>query len=140
MTGISFVGGGALLKHDDSVSGTASASRIWIMGAMGAAAALGAWGYAVVLAIVNFVVIRNFARLKHHPGDQRRNDDAKDDGGCRAYRGSLRSGAAPVPTRMMIDAGNKRITRNPGLSHRRCAKQLGKHVSTIGQWLCAACE
>ena len=42
MTGISFVGGGALLKHDDSVSGTASASRIWIMGAMGAAAALGA--------------------------------------------------------------------------------------------------
>lgn len=52
LTGIGFVGGGAILKHDDSVSGTASAASIWIMGAIGTATAMWAWGYAIAFTAV----------------------------------------------------------------------------------------
>ncbi len=64
MTGIGFVGGGAILKHDDYVSGTASAASIWVVGAMGAAAGFGYWGHAVALAALNFAVVRLLGRLK----------------------------------------------------------------------------
>ncbi|MEG3191845.1 MgtC/SapB family protein [Lysobacter sp. D1-1-M9] len=64
MTGIGFVGGGAILKHDDYVSGTASAASIWVVGAIGAAAGFGYWGHAIVLAILNFAVFTWFGRLK----------------------------------------------------------------------------
>lgn len=64
MTGIGFVGGGAILKNDNSVSGTASAASIWIMGGIGAATAMGAWGYAVALSLINWMVLRVFARIK----------------------------------------------------------------------------
>lgn len=64
MTGIGFVGGGAILKHDDRVSGTATAASIWVVGAIGAAAGLGYWGYAISLAIVNFLVVTVFVRFK----------------------------------------------------------------------------
>ncbi len=64
MTGIGFVGGGAILKNDNTVSGTASASSIWIVGAIGAATAMGAWGFAVVLAAINWLMFRVFMRRK----------------------------------------------------------------------------
>lgn len=64
MTGIGFVGGGAILKNNDSVSGTASAASIWIVGAIGAAAAMGAWGYAVALAVINWMVFWLFTKMK----------------------------------------------------------------------------
>ncbi len=75
MTGIGFVGGGAILKHDTSVSGTASAASIWIMGAVGAATALGAWGYAIALSAVNFLILWFFVRFKQQQGDRRGEDD-----------------------------------------------------------------
>ena len=71
MTGIGFVGGGAILKHKNSVSGTASAASIWVVGAIGAAAGLGYWGHAIVLAIINLAVVVLFSRLKQddNPSD-----------------------------------------------------------------------
>lgn len=71
MTGIGFVGGGAILKNDDTVSGTASAASIWIVGAIGAATAMGAWGYAVALAVINWLVFRMFMRMKRDSGRSR---------------------------------------------------------------------
>ena len=47
MSGIGFVGGGAILKHDDHVSGTASAASIWVTIALGASVAYGYWYYAI---------------------------------------------------------------------------------------------
>ena len=41
MSGIGFVGGGAILKSKDHVSGTASAASIWVTGALGASAGFG---------------------------------------------------------------------------------------------------
>jgi len=69
MTGIGFVGGGAILKHDDHVTGTASAASIWVVGAIGAAAGFGYWGHAIMLAAINFVVVAAFGRFKHDPDD-----------------------------------------------------------------------
>ncbi len=64
MTGIGFVGGGAILKHDDRVSGTATAASIWVVGAIGAAVGLGYWNHAISLAVMNFLVVTVFSKLK----------------------------------------------------------------------------
>jgi putative Mg2+ transporter-C (MgtC) family protein len=71
MTGIGFIGGGAILKNDDRVFGTTSAASIWITGAVGGAVGLGYWGIAAMLATLNFAVIFVFGRI------QQRLDDAK---------------------------------------------------------------
>jgi putative Mg2+ transporter-C (MgtC) family protein len=64
MTGIGFVGGGAILKHDDYVVGTASAASIWVVGAIGAACAFGYWGMAVALSVLNLGIVTVFGRFK----------------------------------------------------------------------------
>ena len=64
LTGIGFVGGGAILKRSDHVTGTASAASIWITGAIGTACAFGLWGYAIVLSVVNLSVFAVLGRMK----------------------------------------------------------------------------
>lgn len=58
MTGIGFVGGGAILKGESAVRGTATAASIWNTGAIGAAIAFGRYEIALVLAVVNFAALR----------------------------------------------------------------------------------
>ncbi len=70
MAGIGFVGGGAILKHDDHVSGTASAASIWVVGAMGAAAGFGYWGYAIALSAINVGVVLVLGRFKTSNHDE----------------------------------------------------------------------
>ena len=60
-----------ILKNDDTVSGTASAASIWIVGAIGAATAMGAWGYAIALAAINWLVFRIFMRMKRESTSNR---------------------------------------------------------------------
>lgn len=64
MTGIGFVGGGAILKSSDHVAGTASAASIWVTGAVGAAVGFGFWDYAIALSVLNFLVVIGMTRLK----------------------------------------------------------------------------
>lgn len=64
LSGIGFVGGGAILKNRDHVQGTASAASIWVTGALGTAVGLGYYAYAVVLSILNFIVVFLFSKLK----------------------------------------------------------------------------
>lgn len=64
MTGIGFVGGGAILKHDDRVAGTASAASIWVVGALGAAVGYGYWGFAIALSVFNLFAVMLFGYLK----------------------------------------------------------------------------
>ncbi len=64
LTGIGFIGGGAILKQDDQEAGTASAASIWITGALGACVGLGYWHYAIALSLLNFLVVRFFPALK----------------------------------------------------------------------------
>ena len=49
ITGIGFVGGGAILKQGDRAKGTATAASLWATGAMGAAVGYGQLDIAVIL-------------------------------------------------------------------------------------------
>ena len=51
ITGIGFVGGGAILKQGDRARGTATAASLWATGAMGAAVGYGQLDIAVLLSL-----------------------------------------------------------------------------------------
>lgn len=57
MTGMGFIGGGAILKHGGSVRGTATAASLWATGATGAAVGLGAYDVAVVISLFTFITL-----------------------------------------------------------------------------------
>ena len=58
ITGVGFVGGGAILKEGATVHGTATAASIWNAGVIGAAVAMGRYEIAVVLAVLNLFTLR----------------------------------------------------------------------------------
>ena len=58
MTGIGFLGGGAIVKRGLNVHGTATAASIWNTAAVGAAVAYGLFEIALALSLVNFAVLR----------------------------------------------------------------------------------
>jgi putative Mg2+ transporter-C (MgtC) family protein len=64
MTGIGFVGAGAIIKHSGGVTGLATAAAIWTTGAIGAAVAYGFYALAIVLALVNFFILAVSRELK----------------------------------------------------------------------------
>ena len=57
MTGMGFIGGGAILKEGGSVRGTATAASLWSTGATGAAVGLGAYDVAVVVSLFTFLTL-----------------------------------------------------------------------------------
>ncbi len=64
MTGIGFIGGGAILKHGASVRGTATAASVWNTGAIGAAVAFRRYEIAVILSLINFLTFRFLTEFK----------------------------------------------------------------------------
>jgi putative Mg2+ transporter-C (MgtC) family protein len=58
MSGIGFIGGGAILKEGANVRGTATAASVWTTGAMGAAIAYSRYEIAILLSIVNYLTLR----------------------------------------------------------------------------------
>jgi putative Mg2+ transporter-C (MgtC) family protein len=64
ITGIGFIGGGAILKDHDRVAGTATAASIWITGAVGLAVAYDRYEIALVLAALTFLTLRLFGEIK----------------------------------------------------------------------------
>ena len=58
ITGIGFLGGGAILKDGLSVKGTATAASIWSTGALGGAVAYGRYEIAIVISLANLLVLR----------------------------------------------------------------------------------
>ena len=64
LTGIGFIGSGAILKTEGTVRGTATAASIWNTAAVGAAVAYGNYDIAIVLSIANFAVLRWLAPFK----------------------------------------------------------------------------
>ena len=73
ITGIGFVGGGAILKEGATVRGTATAASIWNAGVIGASVAMEHYEIALILAILNLFTLRallplkNWIDRKHHP-------------------------------------------------------------------------
>ena len=74
ITGIGFVGGGAILKEGATVKGTATAASIWNAGVIGAAVAMGQYEIAILLAALNLFTLRALLPIKLWI-DKRRNID-----------------------------------------------------------------
>jgi putative Mg2+ transporter-C (MgtC) family protein len=70
ITGIGFVGGGAILREGLSVHGTATAASIWNTGAIGAAAAMGRFEIAIILAVVNLFTMEGLVPIKRRLDQQ----------------------------------------------------------------------
>jgi putative Mg2+ transporter-C (MgtC) family protein len=64
MTGIGFIGGGAILKEGANVRGTATAASIWTTGVIGATVAFGQYEIAVLVSLVNFLTLRLLTPLE----------------------------------------------------------------------------
>jgi putative Mg2+ transporter-C (MgtC) family protein len=62
--GIGFIGGGAILKSEGNVHGTAAAASIWNTGVIGAAVAQNRLMVAAVLAILNVITLRLLLPVK----------------------------------------------------------------------------
>lgn len=82
MTGIGFIGGGAILKRKNEVVGVATATGIWTTGAIGSAVAYRYFGIAILLSLATFLTLRVLTPFldtasRSAPGD----DDGEDDDG-----------------------------------------------------------
>lgn len=64
ITGVGFIGGGAILKMRNSVRGTATAASLWATGAIGTAVGLGAWAVALLLTVLTVMTLRLLTPLK----------------------------------------------------------------------------
>ena len=64
ITGIGFVGGGAIVKEGITAHGTATAAAVWCAGAIGTAVALDHWVTAVILTALAMLALRGLAPLK----------------------------------------------------------------------------
>ncbi len=65
ITGIGFIGGGAILKQGAAVKGTATAASLWATGATGAAVGLGAYDVAVAIALFTFMTLRAITPIEN---------------------------------------------------------------------------
>jgi putative Mg2+ transporter-C (MgtC) family protein len=64
ITGMGFIGGGAILRLKDSVKGTATAASLWVTGAIGVSAGLGAYDVSVILSLVTLITLWMLSPLK----------------------------------------------------------------------------
>ncbi|MDX1566679.1 MAG: MgtC/SapB family protein [Longimicrobiales bacterium] len=82
MTGIGFVGGGAILKGDGSdgghVPGIATAASIWNTGAIGAAVGFLRFEVAIVLSVANFLILHWLEPERVETGRERARETVKD--------------------------------------------------------------
>lgn len=80
ITGMGFIGGGAILKGEKTVTGTATAASLWNTGAIGTAVAWQRYDIAILLGVLNFLTLRYFSlikrkadRPKNKPGGKNQN-------------------------------------------------------------------
>lgn len=64
ITGVGFIGGGAILKHGNSVHGTATAASLWATGAIGTAVGLGSLDVAIAIAAFTFLTLKLLPLVK----------------------------------------------------------------------------
>ncbi len=75
ITGIGFIGGGAILKDKEKIAGVSSAASIWNTGAIGMSVAFDRLEIAVLLSLLNVVTLFFFGKVKdsveenHDSGD-----------------------------------------------------------------------
>jgi putative Mg2+ transporter-C (MgtC) family protein len=78
MTGIGFIGGGAIVKNVRDVRGIATGAAVWNTGAIGASVAHGLYVTALALALANVVIFEIARRLAGAFGASRRVSDPRE--------------------------------------------------------------
>ena len=73
ITGIGFVGGGAILQKDDRIEGTSTAAAIWSAGCVGVAVAMGRLEIAVLISVFMVAIFYFVSPLKQKLSND--NDD-----------------------------------------------------------------
>ena len=58
ITGMGFIGGGAIFKGDNGVKGTATAASLWNTAAIGISVAYGRYEIAIILSVVSFLILQ----------------------------------------------------------------------------------
>lgn len=64
ITGMGFIGGGAIVKEAGRAIGTANAAGIWLTGAIGLSVAYSRYEIAIVLSIIGFLIFQFGSYLK----------------------------------------------------------------------------
>lgn len=64
ITGMGFIGGGAILRLSTSVKGTATAASLWATGAVGIACAMGTFDVAIIIMIFALLTLWMFSNGK----------------------------------------------------------------------------
>ena len=64
IAGMGFIGGGAILRHKESVRGTATAASLWVTGAIGASVGLGSYDVAIMLTLITVFTLWVLSPLK----------------------------------------------------------------------------
>jgi putative Mg2+ transporter-C (MgtC) family protein len=77
MTGIGFIGGGAIVKEGHGVRGTATAASIWVTGIIGASVAHGRFGIAVLISLLAFLTLKLLTPVEHKIGKNDHPEDEK---------------------------------------------------------------
>ena len=77
ITGVGFIGAGAIIRQGDITTGSATAASVWTVGVIGAAVGYGYYDIGIILAAANFAVLVLRAPL---PGRSSSSEDS--DGGC----------------------------------------------------------
>jgi putative Mg2+ transporter-C (MgtC) family protein len=83
ITGIGFIGGGAILKTERAVRGTATAASLWATASIGVATGLRSYEVAIMMAAVTFATLRFLApwkpRIAKHAADSGDGADREDE-------------------------------------------------------------
>lgn len=84
ITGMGFIGGGAILRLKDSVKGTATAASLWATGAMGTAVGLGSYDVAIMISLITLLTLWVLSPLKTEmvqepDGEETRIGEARDE-------------------------------------------------------------
>lgn len=64
ITGMGFIGGGAIIKQSGKVAGTATAAGIWNTGAIGISVAYSRYEIALVLSLIGFLIYQFGSMVK----------------------------------------------------------------------------
>lgn len=81
ITGMGFIGGGAILQLKNSVKGTATAASLWVTGAIGVAVGLGSYDTAVVLSVATLITLAVLSRIKKEDAGTDAIGESVDNGG-----------------------------------------------------------
>lgn len=78
MTGMGFIGGGAILKEGGGVRGTATAAGIWSTGVIGSAVGYAEYEVALVVSAVTLVILLALTPVERNMGKDDRGDESEE--------------------------------------------------------------